>query len=338
MEDKTNNEDPTTPSEPEQKAEGEAPAADPPPADSSAGDGAAEEASPQVETESDKPAEAQSNEEAWAKAAEQSAEITGEKKTPSEYEQEVAIAEARGWHRLGRFFLEVTRSLPDEEIASIAKAQAKVLMQIEELELEKKEFNAEIKRRIDTLQGAAIESAKKISKGEHVDNCHLPAFLDPATKERVWFDPKKNEEVKREPAKKEDLQGKLGFDDGPAGKPSHLSVVEGGVSEEKPPADILPFKKPDDEEAAAEEESPDVEPVAEIPAPEDPEKVACQNCDGTGHVENQEEGTVEPCFRCNGSGKVFDSKVSVNLDPLSAIEPIAAGRITGESQPEAPAE
>lgn len=126
-----------------------------------------------------------------------------------EIDQEQAIAAAKGWARLGKFFLEITRPLDDATKLVVGKAQSEAMMEIGRLELEKKAFNADIKGKIDTLQAAAIEAAKKILHGEEVENGHYPAFFDPATRERVYYDIAKDEEIKRIEARAEDLQMRM---------------------------------------------------------------------------------------------------------------------------------
>lgn len=134
----------------------------------------------------------------------------------TEIEQEQKIAQDKGWHRLGRYFLEVTRPISDELNLTYAKSQCEALMEIEKIELEKKAANSDFKSRIESLQSIAIEAAKKFLHGEHVENGHFPAFFDPQTRERVYYDPAKDEEVKRMEARREDYQMRIETPDGAA--------------------------------------------------------------------------------------------------------------------------
>lgn len=203
-----------------------------------------------------------------------------------EIDQETAIATEKGWHRVGRFYLKITSPLGEEELAADAKSLAAVLREIENEEEDKKTYNDAANKKIKRLMAAAMETAKRVNEGNYEDEKYLPAFFDPATKERVYFDPEANEEVKRVPALPEDYQLKI---DAKAEDGAQADPVEEG------------------QETSA------------TPVPADPEKVRCENCDGTGKVDRI-EGTegAEICYRCAGSGEVFGDIL--------------------EAQPEAPAE
>lgn len=129
-------------------------------------------------------------------------------------------------------------------------------MQIEKIEMEKKAAMSDYKSRIEALQAAAIESAKKILHGENTDNIHCPAFFDPVTKERVYYDIVKGEEIKRMEARREDYQMKMS-------------------EAEQPPASTEPEKPNTDGDAAPSDTSSEAEKQAapegdpgEQPAPE----------------------------------------------------------------------
>lgn len=148
----------------------------------------------------------------------------------TEIQREQEFAAKKGWHRLGRFFLEVTKPLSDELKLQIGKSQCEAMMEIDRLKQELKAYTSDMKGKIETLQSAAIEAAKKILHGEHVENGHFPAFFDPATKERVYYDMTKAEEVKRIEARREDYQLRL----------SDIETGEPPVDGAEPTAEIDP--------------------------------------------------------------------------------------------------
>lgn len=186
-----------------------------------------------------------------------------------EIDQETFIARKFGWHRLGKKFLEVTKPLSDDIKLQISKAQSEAMMEIERIELQKKAAMSDFKSRIETLQSAAIEAAKKILHGEHTENGHFPVFFDPRTNERVYYDPKVCEEVKRVPAKPEDYQMRFPATEtegAPASGAPELPAAEASNQGEEP--NTVGDAAPSDASNEVEEQAAPTEDPGTQPAPE----------------------------------------------------------------------
>lgn len=125
-------------------------------------------------------------------------------------EQEQTLAKENGWHRLGMKNVDVRIPLTNAEKLQHGERQSEALMQIQKLELEKKEFDGEINGQMKQLQNDAYESARALKLAHKIENRDLPCFLDHQTQERVYVDLETGEEMKREPMQNEDRQLLLG--------------------------------------------------------------------------------------------------------------------------------
>lgn len=124
-------------------------------------------------------------------------------------QKEVAFAKSQGLQRIGTFEIDVKEDLKDEEKLSVGKAHCDLVVEIESLQLEKKEFDDGIKGKIKDKAAEARDMAKLIHNGYRIERRSYPCFLDSKKKERVYVDLDTGEEIKREPMHEEDRQMNL---------------------------------------------------------------------------------------------------------------------------------
>lgn len=125
-------------------------------------------------------------------------------------EKEQQIAKKKGWHRLGVQNVNVILPLTNAEKLGLGEKQSNALMQMQQLEWEKKEYDDDMKGQIKQLQNDAFDAARELKHGHKIINSDLSCFLDNETQERVYIDLETDEEVKREPMRDEDRQMRLG--------------------------------------------------------------------------------------------------------------------------------
>jgi len=121
-------------------------------------------------------------------------------------EKEQELAHERGWHRLGIKSVDVKVALTNAEKLELGERQSDSLMQMQKLELEKKEFDDDIKGQIKQLHNNAFEAAKDLKLGHKIQNLDLPCFVDSDQQERVYVNLETEEEMKREPMQEGDRQ------------------------------------------------------------------------------------------------------------------------------------
>lgn len=124
-------------------------------------------------------------------------------------EMEQQLAKKKGWHRLGVQNVDIKIPLTDPEKLELGEKQSDALMQMQQLESEKKEYDDDMKGQIKQLQNEAYEAARELKYGHKTINRDLPCFLDNDAQERVYVDLETGEELRREPMRVEDRQMRL---------------------------------------------------------------------------------------------------------------------------------
>ncbi len=125
-------------------------------------------------------------------------------------QKEIKTAKETGYHRIGKFDVEVKKVLSGDEKIELGKKHCELLFEIEDLLTKKKRFDDSVKGEIAVKTQESREAARMIYNGYRFETVNLPCFLDVDQQERVYINTDTGEEILREPMREEDRQLNLG--------------------------------------------------------------------------------------------------------------------------------